>query len=679
MRGCGEREGLPAGATRAGSALPIMRFSFPRAAVGLLALLVGSATALRAANATGTLVNLSTRIRVAEGGTPAIVGCALSGGGTRAVLVRAVGPSLAAFGVGGTLGDPKLTIFDAAGRTVATNNNWDAGGTGADIVAAGGGVGAFGLLAGSTDAAVVVNLGAGSYTVHVAGADNGGGVVLIELYALGAAGPKLVNLSVRGLAGQGADTLTAGFVVRGTPRTLLTRAIGPALAAFGVLGTLPNPRVSLLDNGQKLLGENRDWGQVPDPAALKTAMTTVGAFALSPGSLDAALTSVMGAGSYTAQVAEETGRTGEALIEVYDVSAIDPYLTSRGQLLSAFNIPPGTPAGAVKLTHLPLALADLGDLLPMGLAIFEHVTPADHMYIWPKNRASAPGTYQVFAPGDGFITSISHRIAFDGVERSDYRVTFEHSGSVFSYYDLIDVMDAAVIAQIPGGIPRGGSVAARVPVKGGQAVGRIGGRTLDFAVLDTERPSAGFVVPDHYLSEPWKVFTVDPYEAFTDVTKAQLLTKALGAQVPRGGRVGYDVSGRLVGNWFVEGTNGYFGANDPRGYWYGHLSIVYHFIEARSIIVSFGNFAGLSARQFGVKGNAPLPESVAKEAGLVKYELLSLGLIDGPEPLAGNNGVVQGTVLLQVLDDDRLRAETFPGKTAAQVSGFTSAAVVYER
>jgi hypothetical protein len=48
-----------------------------------------------------------------------------------------------------------------------------------------------------------------------------------------------VNLSVRGFAGAGGDTQTAGFAVRGTARTLLMRGAGPALAAFGVGGTLP--------------------------------------------------------------------------------------------------------------------------------------------------------------------------------------------------------------------------------------------------------------------------------------------------------------------------------------------------------------------------------------------------------------------------------------------------------
>lgn len=652
--------------------------SLPFFALSLLAFL--ASTPLRAANATGTLVNLSTRIRVPDGGTPAIVGCALGGSGTRTLLVRAVGPGLAAFGVGGTLRDPKLTVYDSAGRIVATSNDWDTEGKTAEIVAAAGGVGAFALTSGSKDAATVITVGAGSYTVHVAGVDASGGVALIELYALGTSGPKLVNLSVRGYAGAGADTLTAGFVSRGTVRTLLGRGVGPTLASFGVSGTVPNPRIRLIDSAQATLNENQAWGRASDPNALGAATQTVGAFALITDSLDTALLSAVNAGSYTLQVNEGSGRTGEALIEVYDVSAFDPAVTNRTQLLSAFNISPTAAPGTVPLTHSPMALADLGDLAPMGLAIYEHVTPADHMYIWGANRNAPAGTYAVYAPAAGYITSISHRIAFEGVERNDYRVTFEHSGTFFSYYDLLDSIDPSLLTQVPGGFPRGGSRAVRIPVTGGQLVGRIGGKSLDFAVVDITRPNSSFVVPDHYLAEPWKLFTVDPFDAFVPAVRTPLLARAMRTQAPRGGRIGYDISGRLVGNWFLEGTNGYSGiSTTPGNYWSGHLSIVYHYIDAGTIVVSLGTYAGGAARQFAVRGNSPLPDSVSKETGPVKYELINMGLIDGPTPLLGTNGAVQGTALFQVLDDDRLRVEIFPGQTAAQVAGFTAAARTYER
>ena len=40
---------------------------------------------------------------------------------------------------------------------------------------------------------------------------------------------------------------------------------------------------------------------------------------------------------------------------------------------------------------------------------------------------------------------------------------------------------------------------------------------------------------------------------------------------------------------------------------------------------------------------------------------------------------VEGTVLLQLLDNSRLKAEAFPGLRADQVNDFTTAAKIYER
>jgi hypothetical protein len=100
-------------------------------------------------------------------------------GGTiaRRILVRAIGPTLAGFGVTGVLTTPKLTIF--SGQTqIATNSGW--GGT-AELAAAFTSVGAFALPAGSADAALLLTLNPGSYTAMV----NGGvGDVLVEVYSV---------------------------------------------------------------------------------------------------------------------------------------------------------------------------------------------------------------------------------------------------------------------------------------------------------------------------------------------------------------------------------------------------------------------------------------------------------------------------------------------------------------
>jgi aryl-phospho-beta-D-glucosidase BglC (GH1 family) len=130
----------------------------------------------------GRIVNLSTRAEVGAGGAM-IDGFVVDGPAPRTFLVRAAGPALTAFGVGGALADPKLTVYEQQTKAVvATNDNWDQGQDGTAIVAANKKVSAFGFAAGSKDAAALVTLSPGSYSVVVEGANATTGVALAELY-----------------------------------------------------------------------------------------------------------------------------------------------------------------------------------------------------------------------------------------------------------------------------------------------------------------------------------------------------------------------------------------------------------------------------------------------------------------------------------------------------------------
>ena len=123
------------------------------------------------------LTNLSALNRVGTGGDILIAGITISGTGRLPLLVRAVGPSLAALGVTDTLRDPRLVVLDSSGAKVAENDTYDPG-LGSTFTS----VGAFPLVAGSRDAALVVSLPAGGYTIQVSGADGGTGNAIIEVY-----------------------------------------------------------------------------------------------------------------------------------------------------------------------------------------------------------------------------------------------------------------------------------------------------------------------------------------------------------------------------------------------------------------------------------------------------------------------------------------------------------------
>ncbi|MDO8540818.1 MAG: hypothetical protein Q7S40_10315 [Opitutaceae bacterium] len=132
------------------------------------------------------LVNCSNRSFVRPGGL-AFTGFVIAGDSPRAVVVRAVGPGLAVFGINDGLADPKIVIA-ADAREVAENDDWNAAGPiqgGQSIERTSAYVGAFPISSPSKDAAIVVQLRPGAYVAEVSSsAFNDAGEVLIEVYML---------------------------------------------------------------------------------------------------------------------------------------------------------------------------------------------------------------------------------------------------------------------------------------------------------------------------------------------------------------------------------------------------------------------------------------------------------------------------------------------------------------
>jgi sugar lactone lactonase YvrE len=271
----------------------------------------------------GRLVNLSCRAQVGTGGNILITGFAVGGAGTSgtdSLLVRGSGPALIPFGVTGTLTDPALGYFSGS-TEVASNDGW---GGSAAITSAAASVAAFTWSDPSShDAALIVNPGVGAYTAQVSGESGDTGVALAEIYDLSAAGtytattPHLTNLSARVQVGTGGNILIAGFVIGGTTaQTVLIRASGPALAPFGVTGTLADPELQLL-SGTTTIASDTGWQASPD---ITTAASLVGAFSWgTSATADSALLITLPPGAYTAQVSGAGGDTGVALVEVYEV------------------------------------------------------------------------------------------------------------------------------------------------------------------------------------------------------------------------------------------------------------------------------------------------------------------------------------------------------------------------
>lgn len=344
----------------------------------------------------------------------------------------------------------------------------------------------------------------------------------------------------------------------------------------------------------------------------------------------------------------------------------------------------------------PMNIADIGSIIPLGMMVDAHVTPIDHIYFNPKIFNSPRDKYPVFAIADGTIVDIQHRTNFVGVEHAgqytnEYRLVIEYTCSFYSYFDLITSLSPDILSKA-GNIDdrQNRNRPLRIAIKEGQEIGRIGGQTLDFAVWNNDTILEGFIIPDHYKGEGWKIHTDDPFKYFKQPIRDQLLALDQRTVEPRVGKIDYDIDGKLVGTWFKEGTGGYdYAQNNRDSFWTAQLSIVYDHLDPTQVRFSIGDYQEKPA-QFGVAGNTPDPAKIDKNSGLVKYELVKYyysGSNDVPwdqqtpiKNIQGKNKTqVLGVVLVQMIDDRKLKFEVFPGKTKDQVSSFDNSALIYER
>jgi hypothetical protein len=127
------------------------------------------------------LANISTRAMVGTGGNILIPGFVISGPGTEELLVRADGPSLTQFSVGGVLAQATLGVYSGS-ALIASNTGWSTSSNPSQIAAVAAAVGAFAFTSGSGDSAQIVNLSAGGYTAQISGVNATTGVALAEIY-----------------------------------------------------------------------------------------------------------------------------------------------------------------------------------------------------------------------------------------------------------------------------------------------------------------------------------------------------------------------------------------------------------------------------------------------------------------------------------------------------------------
>jgi arylsulfate sulfotransferase len=128
-------------------------------------------------------------------------------------------------------------------------------------------------------------------------------------------GPRLLNLSTRGLVSSGDNILINGFIITGNdPKTVILRALGPSLSRSGVPGALADPVLSLYNSAGTLIATNDDWRTDIGSAFIEQ-------YGLAPGdpAESATLRQNLAPGAYTVVVTGKNRSQGISLAEVYEI------------------------------------------------------------------------------------------------------------------------------------------------------------------------------------------------------------------------------------------------------------------------------------------------------------------------------------------------------------------------
>jgi hypothetical protein len=268
----------------------------------------------------GMLANISTRLQVGTGARVMIAGFVVQGSAPKRVLIRAVGPSMAQFGVPDVLANPRLELHDNT-NVIGRNDDWETTQLGGVIISdqvaeiQNSGMAPID----SAESALIAVLTPGSYTAIVEGISGGTGVGSVEVYDLDAtSGSLLANISTRGFVQTGDNVMIGGFIVVTHPTRVIVRVIGPSLTQLGVPDALANPQLELND-ATSTIARNDNW-QTTQLGGIITAdqVTEIQSSLLAPmSSAESAIIATLQPGSYTAIVRGVSNTSGNALVEVY--------------------------------------------------------------------------------------------------------------------------------------------------------------------------------------------------------------------------------------------------------------------------------------------------------------------------------------------------------------------------
>ena len=297
------------------------------------------------------------------------------------------------------------------------------------------------------------------------------------------------------------------------------------------------------------------------------------------------------------------------------------------------------------LSQIPI-ITPLGNLNPPG-----HVLPTDHVYfyqtnfdVWPRPQATA--LLPVVAPAAGTVNFVLLQAG------GDYKVEFLATQEFGWYVDHLRPLPSLQVGTV---------------VHAGDTLGTTNpGGSLDLGAWDTRVTLPGLVNPARYGSDTRH--TVSPWKYFVEPLRSQIYAKIRRHPdiADKDGRIDFGIPGRLVGDWYDEGLPVGTENQGPQG-WPRTVAFVYDYYDPRLIRVSIGGTVAPPG-VWTIPDDAPAPSSVSVASGKVAYRLM----------YTGSTQVQYGLMLVQMLADDRIRIEVFPGSQAA-TGEFTAAAHVFLR
>jgi len=294
-------------------------------------------------------------------------------------------------------------------------------------------------------------------------------------------------------------------------------------------------------------------------------------------------------------------------------------------------------------TVSPIASSAISFIIPLGnLNPPNHVYPTDHMYIIPTNTAS--GANPVLAATGGTVKTLYKPAG------TDSKVIVQVDKSFYYYYDHITPV---------AGLAEGNQVSA------GQTLGSNSGlaAAIDFGVLNfNNQPLAGIL---NACAAQGQKYADSPLKYYSGATQQTLYGKVtVSGGATKDGKIDYDESGKLVGNWVLSGSNPL--SSPDKG-----LAFAYNVLNHGLRISMGSSLSGGGA--FAVQAGAADFNTVTQATGQVNYRLYPTGSGDSAPP-----GAEYGVLAVQVMSATRIKVQLFVGNLTGSGT-FDSNALTYDR